>query len=167
MNANLLMNFSIDKETNKVFVEREFAAPLSTVWAAWTQKELLDQWWAPKPWKAVTKSMDFTPGGYWHYYMEGPEGERHWCRADYYEIEKEVFYTAQDAFCDEEGNLNMEFPRCDWRNSYYSIGDGKTKVTVEATYKSLEDLETVIQMGFQEGFTMALQNLDELLNNGN
>jgi uncharacterized protein YndB with AHSA1/START domain len=46
------MNFVVDKQNNKVKVTREFAAPLSKVWAAWTQSELLDQWWAPKPWKA-------------------------------------------------------------------------------------------------------------------
>lgn len=165
MKKSLLMNFTIDKENCKVFVEREFAASLSTVWAAWTQKELLDQWWAPKPWKTETKSMDFSEGGVWLYSMVGPEGERHWCRADYYTIKDKEYYTAQDAFCDEEGTINTQFPRCDWKNSFFDMGE-LTKVTVEATYKSKEDLEQVTQMGFQEGFTMALQNLDDLLQNG-
>ena len=38
------MNFVIDKENRKVKVAREFAAPLSKVWSAWTQSELLDKW---------------------------------------------------------------------------------------------------------------------------
>ena len=45
----LLMDFSVDKENKRISVKREFAAPLSRVWAAWTESELLDQWWAPKP----------------------------------------------------------------------------------------------------------------------
>ncbi|MDZ7624970.1 MAG: SRPBCC domain-containing protein [Ignavibacteriaceae bacterium] len=61
------MDFIVDKQNNKVKVTREFAAPLSKVWAAWTQSELLDQWWAPKPWKAKTKEMEFKEGGHWLY----------------------------------------------------------------------------------------------------
>lgn len=36
-------------------------------------------------------------------------------------------------------------------------------VTIVTTYETAEDLETVLKMGMQEGFTMALNNLDEVL----
>jgi uncharacterized protein YndB with AHSA1/START domain len=55
--------FSVDKEHKRITVEKEFAAPKSEVWAAWTQSNLLDKWWAPKPWKSETKNMDFKEGG--------------------------------------------------------------------------------------------------------
>ncbi|MHB1279027.1 MAG: SRPBCC family protein, partial [Bacteroidia bacterium] len=83
MNAAVLFNFLVDKENKKIRVERSFNAPLDLVWAAWTEPEILDQWWAPKPWRAETKSMDFRVGGRWLYCMAGPEGERHWCLFDY------------------------------------------------------------------------------------
>jgi uncharacterized protein YndB with AHSA1/START domain len=57
--------YSKDASNKKLKVEREFDAPVAQVWNAWTQPELLDQWWAPKPWKANTKSMDFREGGRW------------------------------------------------------------------------------------------------------
>lgn len=75
--------FSKDVANKKLTVVREFDAPLEKVWKAWTESELLDQWWAPKPWKAITQSMDFREGGKWLYYMLGPDGSRHYCRADY------------------------------------------------------------------------------------
>ena len=87
MKKTLLMNFVVDKENNKINVEREFDAPPDLVWSAWTESELLDQWWAPEPWKAETQSMNFTEGGYWHYAMVGPDGERHYGRADYKTID--------------------------------------------------------------------------------
>ena len=70
MKTSLVMNFSVDKENNRVNVVREFSAPVGKVWAAWTQQELLDQWWAPRPWKARTKSMDFREGGTVHSLQE-------------------------------------------------------------------------------------------------
>jgi len=156
------MNFSVDKENKKIKVEREFAAPLDKVWAAWTTSELLDQWWAPKPWKAKTKSMDFSEGGTWLYAMVGPDGSQHWARADYKDIKVSQSYSAYDAFCDENGTINTDFSRSLWNNTFKQQADS-TIVTIEISYKELADLEQILEMGFKEGFTAGLENLDALL----
>src|SRR5688572_6195752 len=111
MKQSLFMNFLVNKENKQIKVEREFDAPLNLVWAAWTESEILDQWWAPKPWKTETKEMNFTEGGYWLYAMKGPEGEVHWCRADYQSIKPLKSFSGLDAFCDEAGNVNTDLPR--------------------------------------------------------
>ncbi|MEO8414830.1 MAG: hypothetical protein ABI472_14280 [Ginsengibacter sp.] len=49
MKNNLLFDFTADKATNTIFVNRDFAAGLSLVWDAFTKQEILDQWWAPAP----------------------------------------------------------------------------------------------------------------------
>ena len=60
---NLIFDFTVDKTTKTVSVNREFAAELSLVWDAFTKEEILDQWWAPKPWASKTKVMNFEVGG--------------------------------------------------------------------------------------------------------
>lgn len=162
MKSSLLMNFSVDKENKKINVKREFAAPVSKVWAAWTERELLDQWWAPKPWKARTKTMDFKEGGHWLYAMVGQEGEEHWARVDYKSIAPLKAYSALDAFCDEDGNITNEHLRSFWTNEFSQTGDS-TFVSIEIKFDTLSGLEQIIEMGFKEGFTAALENLDELL----
>lgn len=164
MSTNLLMDFSVDKENKRINVKREFAASLPKVWAAWTQSEILDQWWAPKPWKARTKTMDFKEGGYWLYAMVGPEGEEHWARLDYKSIAPLESYSAIDAFCDEEGNLNPDFARSTWTNQF-TEGSDVTTVSIEIQYDDLKDIEQIMEMGFKEGFTAGLENLDELFKN--
>jgi uncharacterized protein YndB with AHSA1/START domain len=156
------MNFEKDPDGKKITVTREFAAPVEKVWRAWTEKELLDQWWAPKPWKAKTKSMDFRVGGFWLYAMVSPEGESHWARADYLSIRPQKSYSVQDAFCDENGVKNTSVPSMHWNNQF-SVSPSGTTVTIEIIFSSEEDLKTIIEMGFREGFTAALTNLDELL----
>jgi len=156
------MDFVIDKENKQVRVTREFAAPLSKVWAAYTQSELLDQWWAPKPWKANTKEMEFKDGGHWLYVMAGPEGEEHWCRADFKSVQPMKSFKGIDAFCDPQGKISSDFPVVYWYCNF-SEAKNKTIMNVEIDFDSLADLEKYIEMGFQEGFTMALGNLDELL----
>ncbi|MFC5682971.1 SRPBCC family protein [Flavobacterium sp. MAHUQ-51] len=162
MNRNLLFDFIVDKETQTVNVKREFNAGLSLVWDAWTKPELLDQWWAPKPYQNKTKSMDFREGGTWLYCMISPENEVHWCKNDYLKIEHQKSYTGLDAFCDENGVINTAMPRTEWTNTF-TEENNITLVTIIAKYKTLADLETVIEMGFKEGFTMGLNQLDTLL----
>ena len=162
MNSNLQFDFIVHKENNTIEINRAFAAPVNLVWKTWTTPEILDQWWAPKPYQTETKSMDFREGGFWLYSMVSPEGERHWCRADYKQIEVLKSYSALDAFCDETGQINESFPRAFWTNHFVENGD-TTMVNITIAYNSLTDLEAVIQLGFKEGFSMAIGNLDEYL----
>jgi len=162
MKKDLLFEFIINKEDHTVNVNREFAGKLSLVWDAWTTSELLDQWWAPKPYKVETKSMDFSEGGRWLYAMVSPENEKHWCKNEYIKIVDHMYFDSLDAFCDEAGVESPEMPRTFWTVSF-SDNEGVTLVQIKAKYETLSDLEMIIEMGFQEGFTMGLGNLDELL----
>lgn len=155
---------SITKNLTKKRIEivREFAAPLDKVWGAWTDSSKLDLWFAPKPWKAITKVMDFREGGRWLYCMSGPKGEKTWGRLDYKRIVPLVSFTAEDSFCDEFGVDNTELPKILWRNKFLSTETG-CKVMIEMSFKKSADLETILNMGFEEGFTAAIGNLEKLL----
>jgi uncharacterized protein YndB with AHSA1/START domain len=154
--------YTKDLTNKKIKVVREFDASTDLVWRAWTERELLDQWWAPKPWKAHTKTIDFREGGKWLYYMEGPDGTRHYCCVDYHSIQPNKSFSGLDAFCDENGKLNEEFPRMHWHLSFSPNEDG-TKVEVNISFDTVEDLEKIVEMGFQDGFAAAHNNLDEVL----
>lgn len=162
MNTTILFNFLVDKENKKIKVERSFNAPLDLVWAAWTDAEILDQWWAPKPWRAETRSLDFREGGKWHYSMVGPDGERQWCLFEYHQIVPEKSFSGLDAFCDEQGVIDAKQPRMKWSNVFKEQAD-ETVVYVDISFDSLADLETIIATGFREGFTMGLENLDQYI----
>jgi len=162
MKNTLVMNFTIDKVNNKINVERAFDAPLDEVWSAWTESEHLDQWWAPHPYRAETKSMEFREGGKWLYSMAGPEGDKHWAREDFISIKPQKQVVFLDAFCDENGRINNNLPRSTWSTVFKQTEDF-TLVSIEISYDKPEDLETLMKMGFKEGFTAGLENLDHYL----
>ncbi|MEZ5346940.1 MAG: SRPBCC domain-containing protein [Pyrinomonadaceae bacterium] len=161
MKSDLLMEFTVDKENSTVKVKREFAASSDNVWAAWTEPELLDKWWAPRPWKSRTKSMDFKEGGKRLYAMVGPEGEEHWAWAEYLSISPKTNFKQIDGFCDSEGTVNEDFPSSVW-DVNFSGQNGSTIVYIEIKHESLSDLEKIIEMGFEEGFKTAMEGLDEV-----
>jgi len=162
MNPNLQFDFSVNKETSTVTVKREFAAGLSLVWDAWTKPEILDQWWGPKPYHVETRSMDFREGGYWLYAMISPENVANFSRLDFQKIEPQKNFSGRASFCDETGKINTDFPSSVWSNIFQEK-DGHTTVSVNIKFDKLKDLETLVNMRFQEGFTMALGNLDQYL----
>ncbi|MDZ7624971.1 MAG: SRPBCC domain-containing protein [Ignavibacteriaceae bacterium] len=94
--------------------------------------------------------------------MAGPKGEEHWCRADFKSISANKSLNAVSAFCDQNGKITTDFPIATW-HCEFSEASNKTTVNIEIKFESLADLEKYIEMGFKEGFTMALGNLDELL----
>lgn len=143
-------------------IERSFEAPVKNVWEAWTKKELLEKWWAPAPWKAVTKTFDFRKGGKWLYAMTGPKGERMWNLEEYLEVDQEKSFEARDFFCDEDGIPSAEMPATHWRVEFDGVG-GQTRVTLHMTCESPKDLQELTDMGFKEGFSQALEQLEALL----
>ena len=132
------MEFIVDKEAQTVSITKEFAAELSLVWDAYTRAELLDQWWAPKPFMSRTKVMDFEVGGRRFYAMVTPEGAERWAVQKYTSITPKTNFKIFNTFADADENL--ELPGSDWDLNFSEL-DGKTTVSISIYNESLERLE--------------------------
>ena len=157
---NLLFDFTVDKTTKTVSINREFDADLALVWDAFTKAEILDQWVAPKPWTSKTKYMNFEVGGKRFYAMVSPEGQERWSVQEYTSITPKTNFKMYNAFADKEGN--PELPGSAW-NYNFSEQNGITKVDITIFNESFERMERMIEMGFKEGFTASMINLEKIL----
>ena len=160
MKNDLQLDITVDKAAKKVFITREFAAPQSLVWDAYTQQELLDQWWAPKPFSSRTKHMNFEVGGRRFYAMVAPDGQERWQIQRYTSITPKTNFKYFSAFADKDEN--PEPLGSDW-DFTFSEQNGMTRVSITIYNESLERMERMIEMGFKEGAAAQFQNLDELL----
>jgi uncharacterized protein YndB with AHSA1/START domain len=160
MKNNLLFDFTVDKAAKTVFIKREFAAELSLVWDAFTKQEILDQWWAPKPFESKTKVMEFKVGGRRFYAMVSPEGQEMWQLQQYTFITPKTNFKFLSVFADKDENPHL--PGSNW-DLNFSEQNGITKVSISIYNDSLERMEKMIEMGFKEGFTMTLNELEILL----
>ncbi len=162
MKKDLKFDFTVDKTTKTVFINREFTAELSLVWDAFTQAAILDQWVAPKPWTAKTKFMNFEVGGRRFYAMVSPDGQERWAIQEYLSITPKTHFKLYNAFADPDGNPEGSGSEWDYQ---FCEQNGKTTVCITIYNESLERLERMIQMGFQTGFEMSVDNLEKLLEN--
>jgi uncharacterized protein YndB with AHSA1/START domain len=154
--------FKRDEANARLTIERHFPATPDRLWRALTKPDLLDQWWAPKPWQTKTIRMDFRVGGHWLYAMQGPEGETHHGRMDYEAIEPGLFYKAADVFSDAEGNPIESLPRQIFENRLTAAGK-ETMLVTTVQYASVEDMNRIFEMGFKEGLSLAYAQLEALL----
>lgn len=104
--------------------------------------------------------MNFEVGGHRFYAMVSSEGMENWAIQKYKEINPKTNFKYLNAFADKDGNPSL--PGSDWDLSF-SEENEITKVSITIYNDSLERMEQMIEMGFKEGFTMTLNELDELL----
>jgi len=159
MTNELLFDFTVDKAKKTVYITREFDAELSLVWDAFTKKELLDQWQAPKPMIAKTKYQDFIVGGKRFYAMISPEGQERWALQTYTSITPKTNFKMYNVFTDKDEN--PEPSGSEWDHTF-SEQDEKTTISIVIYNESLERMERILE-GFTIGMKMSLTNLENLL----
>lgn len=155
--------FTKDKKAATIYIMKVFHCSVDEVWNHFTQADLLNKWWAPKPWKCETLKMEFEPGGFWYYAMIGPENEKHFGGAKYHEINYHRSFDFTDFFTDENGNMNTALPTTKSLIGFTGVAQG-TKLTINNHFNSPAEMLQILGMGAEQGFTAALNQLEKLLN---
>ncbi|RYY53896.1 MAG: SRPBCC domain-containing protein [Chitinophagaceae bacterium] len=160
---NLLFDFNVDKETSTIHITREFAADQDLVWDAFTKSEILDQWFAPKPFHLQTKEMNFREGGRWLYAMVSQEKIAGYSLVEFLEINPKSSFTTRNSFSDENGNSVSKAVTFSITTNDFSEKDGTTTVHITKKMASLAELEKFVAMGFREGMAVVLRGLEDYL----
>lgn len=143
-------------------ITAEFAAPVERVWQVYADPRQLEQVWGPPTYPATFVDHSLTPGDRVTYFMTSPEGER---LAGWWEItavDEPRSFAFRDGFADEDFNPVAGMPVSHNEYRFESKGDG-TRAVYTSTYESLEALQQVLDMGVEEGATLAINQIDELL----
>lgn len=146
-------------------LERTVAVAPERVWAAWTQPELLMQWFTPVPWKTVACEIDLRPGGRFNTTMESPEGERFPSEGCYLEVvpDRLLVFTSVMAegfrpLVAGEGDLPFT-----GRIELEPTADGGTRYRAIAIHADEAGCSQHREMGFEDGWGAALDQLVALM----
>ena len=160
-NVNHYQNdFLLDKTSQTVTITRVFDAALEQVWNAFTTAEILDQWVAPKPFTSKTKYMDFTVGGRRFYAMISPDGQERWILQRYLAITPLSNFKLFNTFADKDET--PEITGSEWDYTFIEYNQ-QTVVRIVIYNESLARMERMIEFGFKEGYTMSMENLENVL----
>lgn len=151
-----------DPEALTMTLTAEFAAPVERLWEAFTEPRQLERFWGPPGYPATFTEFDLAVGGRARYHMTSPKGEEYHGVWEFLEIDDPRTFTALDSFADENGRVLADLPTSRMVFTFDQTPTGSRLVNT-THFDSAEALEKVVAMGAVEGSTMAINQLDRVL----
>jgi uncharacterized protein YndB with AHSA1/START domain len=157
-----VISSSTDPERLTLDLVAVFDASLQEVWGVWENPRKLERWWGPPGWPATYTRHDFQVGGQARYYMTSPEGVKHhgWLRFDRIDAPHRCEFA--NGFSDADGEPARGVEPAGGVVEIAAT-DGGTRMLVQTRFTDVAQMEKLLGMGMQEGFAMAIGQIDALL----
>lgn len=159
LEAELARMTAMKADPRELVISRLIDAPRAKVYQAWTQPELLKQWFRPPPYVTTAAHLDLRPGGMCLVTMRGPDGIDLPNPGVYLEVEENERLVLTDAYTEAWRPAEKPFMTTVLT---FADEDGKTRYTARAIHWSLADREAHEAMGFHEGWGIATDQLAAL-----
>jgi uncharacterized protein YndB with AHSA1/START domain len=146
--------------------ERIVDLPKELIWRAWTEPELIKQWFTPEPWKTIDCEIDLWPGGKFRTVMRSPEGQEFPNVGSYLEVRSNESLVWTNALSpgfrptEKTDEISGFFFTAMITLSAHTNG---TKYTATVIHANETDCYKHAAMGFQEGWGKALDQLVALV----
>jgi uncharacterized protein YndB with AHSA1/START domain len=157
------MSFTADAGSasdRELVLSRVIHAPREKVFKAWTDPELLKQWFAPLPYTTPVAQLDVRPGGANLIVMRGPDGNEMPNRGVYLEIVQNERLVFTDAYTTAWEPSEKPFMTVILT---FEDDDGKTRYTARVRHWTIADRETHEKMGFHQGWGQCADQLAALV----
>lgn len=145
----------------ELVLTRDLDVPAERLFRAWTDPELLQQWFCPKPWTVARAELDVRAGGSCLVVMRSPQGQEFPNPGVYLEVVPNRRLVFTDAYTRAWEPAAQPFMT--GVITFDDLGGGHTRYTARALHWTVADCERHQAMGFHEGWNRALDQLIELL----
>jgi len=152
-----------DPDALSMTLTAEFDASPERVWQLWADPRQLERWWGPPTYPATVDSHDLRAGGRVEYHMTGPEGDQPHGYWEVTEADPPHSLAFRDGFANDDGTPNPDLPTTEARVTIEEISDGRTRMSIDSIFPSTKAMEQLLAMGMEEGFTLALGQIDAIL----
>jgi uncharacterized protein YndB with AHSA1/START domain len=143
----------------EIVTERVFDAPRERVFAAYTDPELIPQWWGPRGHTTTVDQMDVRPGGAWRFVLRDGSGEESGFRGTYREITPPERIVQTFEWEGMPGHVIVETAE------FEDLGD-RTKVTGTQLFHTSWERDGMLGSGMEGGLAETHDRLAELLAQG-
>ncbi|MEP7321915.1 MAG: SRPBCC family protein [Saprospiraceae bacterium] len=142
---------------NKVVITRLIDAPRELVFQAFTDKEVMVQWWGPHGFTNSDCDMDVRPSGNWKILMDSHVFPKLWCKGIFIEIEAphKLVFTSR-GLIDDADQAGIET----LNTLLLEDEKGKTKLTMYIEVTSLMEEATLAYEGMEEGWSQSFEKLN-------
>ncbi len=148
--------FTAEPGKQEVVLTRVFDAPRELIFKTMADPNLVPQWWGPKYLSTTVEKMDMRPGETWRFVQRDQAGNEFGFHGVYHEVKppERMVYTFE--FEGVPGHVILETVTLE-------EFEGKTKLTDQAVFQSVEDRNGMVQAGMEGGATEGMERLADLL----
>ncbi len=143
----------------EIVSERVFDAPRERVFTAFTDPELIPEWWGPRRLTTTVDKMDVRRGGAWRFVSRDSNGEEQGFRGTYREVTPPERVVQTFEWEGMPGHVIVETV------TFEDLG-GRTKVTNISLFHTTEERDGMLASGMESGLTESHDRLDEVLAKG-
>jgi uncharacterized protein YndB with AHSA1/START domain len=140
-----------------ILITREFDAPRHLVYRAWTEPDLIAQWWHANRGTDVRIEADVRVGGSWRYAMTAHGGFEVAFHGEYREVVEDERLVTTEYY---EGAPDLEPALTTMTLSDLGAGRTRLEVLVEHASKANRDLH--VESGMEDGLQDALDMVEDL-----
>jgi uncharacterized protein YndB with AHSA1/START domain len=144
----------------ELVLSRIIDAPPQKVYRAWTEPELLKQWFAPAPFTTPVAELDVRPGGANRIVMRSADGKELPNRGVYLEVVPNERLVFTDAYTEAWQPSAKPFMTVILT---FEDEGGRTRYTARVRHWTIEDREIHEEMGFHQGWGQCADQLAALV----
>lgn len=143
-------------------VVADFPVSVARLWDAYVDPRQLERFWGPPTYPATFTRHDVAVGGMSTYAMTGPEGDVSRAYWQWLSVEPQRSFEVRDGFSLPDGSPDAGMPTMRMVFAFEATADG-SRVTTTTYFTSAEELEQLLAMGMEQGMTLALGQMDEVI----
>ncbi len=156
MTDNVKPKITAQPGGREIIITTVYDAPKDMVWRAYTESDLIKQWWGPRELKTTIEKNELRVGGIWRFVQKDPEGKEYGFHGVYHTLSRPDQIVQTFEWEGMPGHVSMQVAR-------FEEKDGKTTVTGVAVFETVEDRDGMIQTGMERGVNEGAEQLAELL----
>jgi uncharacterized protein YndB with AHSA1/START domain len=149
---------TVEPGKQELFITREFDAPRELVYRAHTDPNLYCRWLGPRGYEMILETFEPVSGGRYRYIHKDQNGNEYGFHGVFHEISEELMIqTFEFEGLPERGHVILDTMRL------AELPGGRTRITIQSVYQSVEDRDGMVQAGMERGVTEGYERLDEIL----
>ncbi len=152
MIKNNLTSIVAEPGKQEIVITRVFDVPRKLVFKAYTDPNLIPQWWGPKSLTTIVDTMEVRPGGVWRFVQRDRGGKEYAFHGVYHEAVSPERLVCTFEFEGMPGHVMLE-------TVTFEEQDGTTKLTAKPVFQTVEDRDTMLKSGIEKGAAESMERL--------
>jgi len=147
----------IEPNSQEIRINTTYNAPRELVFKAYTDPDLIPQWWGPKNLTTEVDKLDARPGGQWRFLNRDAEGNVYAFRGVFHDVVPSDRIVQTFEWEGMPGHVTLETA------VFEDLGGGKTRVAAQSVFQSVEDRDGMAASGMEVGVNDGFERMSELL----